>query len=440
MSAARVGVDGMNLAIPRGTGVATYARGLTHCLGQLGHPVDVVYGLNIAPTAAPIAREVEFFDQLQTERGGRIPKYPSIPWARQMLAAYRGFDAIEIPLTGRVLPGPLEERLPHFDRILNITDLFSIAARYFRNFGRFLTIRLPEPPPVMHWTYPVPIRLAGAQNIYTIHDLVPLRLPYTTLDHKPTHLRLLNEVLRQADHVCTVSETSRKDILDFFPNLAPERITNTYQAVLPRPRPLDAHEVDRIVRGAFDLTPGGYFLFFGSIEPKKNVGRLLQAYLSTDIVMPLVLVGARAWKSEAELALLKDRAPDDRRVRQIEYVPADALVTLIRGARAVVFPSLYEGFGLPMLEAMMLGTPVLTSREGSLPEVGGDAAYYVDAYEPRDIAAGLHRLATEDALCHELRALGLQRAALFDMAHYKQRVAAMYAALPAPHPGRANTP
>ena len=419
----------MNLAIPRGTGVATYARGLTHCLGELGYGVDVVYGMNIPAGADAVAREVGFFDQLETERGGKAPKYPSVPWARQMLAAARGYDAVEVPMSGRVLAGPLAERLPHFDRILNVTDLFAIASRYFRNFGRFLRIRVPDAPAVMHWTYPVPIRLEGAKNIYTIHDMVPLRLPYTTLDHKPTHLRLLQECLRIGDHICTVSETSRKDIMEFFPTLAPERITNTYQAVLPRPRPLGEDEVERTVRGAFDLEPRGYFLFFGSIEPKKNVGRLLEAYLSTDIAMPLVLVGARAWKSEAELALLKGRAAEDRRVRQMEYVPGDALATLIRGARAVVFPSLYEGFGLPMLEAMMLGTPVLTSREGSLPEVGGDAALYVDAYEPRDIAAGLRRLAEDDGLCADLRARGLVRAVAFDMAHYRERVAGMYAGL-----------
>ena len=429
----RVAVDGLNLAIPRGTGVATYARSLTQCLAGLGHPVDVLYGLGIAADASPAMREVEFFDRLETERGGWMPKYPSVGWGRQMLGAYRGATAFEIGLAGRVIPGSLAARLPAFARILNVTDLFSTASRFFRTFGRFMPVRIAggavPAPAVMHWTYPVPVTLQGARNIYTIHDLVPLRLPHTTLDHKPTHLRLLAECLRRADHIVTVSETSRKDLLDFFPAFPPSRVTNTYQAVaLPGRIPGDA-EVTALLDRAFDLERGGYFLFFGSIEPKKNVGRLLEAYLSTGLALPLVVIGARAWKSEGELSLLQHRPPDDRRIRRIDYVPSDTLVSLIRGARAVTFPSLYEGFGLPLLEAMALGTPVLTSREGALPEVGGDAALYVDAYDPRDIAAGLQRLAGDDALCASLRERGLARARLFDGARYRERIGALYAGI-----------
>ena len=255
---------------------------------------------------------------------------------------------------------------------------------------------------------------------------MPLRLPYTTLDNKPVHFHMLTECLRQADHIVTVSETSRRDILEFFPKLPPERVTNTYQAVTAPARLPSAAEVEQIVTGAFGLLPRSYFLFFGSIEPKKNVGRLLEGYLASGVDLPLVIVGARAWKSESELALLKHRPADDPQIRQIDYLPADVLATLIRGARAVVFPSLYEGFGLPVLEAMSLGTPVLTSREGSTPEVAGDAALLIDPYDPSDIAAGLQRLADDDVLCADLTERGLKQAAQFDMAHYRDRVSVMY--------------
>jgi glycosyltransferase involved in cell wall biosynthesis len=322
--------------------------------------------------------------------------------------------------------GEINQQLPAFDRVLNVSSLFQTANRYFRNFGRFMQVTMPDPPAIMHWTYPVPVTLRGARNIYTIHDLVPLRLPYTTLDNKPVHMQLLTECLRVGDHICTVSETSRADILQYFPHLPPERVTNTYQAVVPPRSTPTEHEMHRLVRGAFDLEPGRYFLFFGSIEPKKNIGRLLEAYLSTGIEMPLVLIGARAWKSEQELALLQHRPPGDRRVRQIDYVTQRTLVSLIRSARAVVFPSLYEGFGLPVLEAMALGTPVMTSREGSLPEVAGDAALFVDAYDPGDIGRGLERLAADNALCADLSIRGQSRAKAFDMEAYQTRLAEMY--------------
>ncbi|RYF22127.1 MAG: glycosyltransferase family 1 protein, partial [Oxalobacteraceae bacterium] len=334
-----IGIDGMNLAIPRGTGVATYARSLSHCVGELGHPVDIVYGLDIAATNDQRLREVQFLDLLENERGRKVPKFPSVGWARQMLDASLGLHATQIALSDRTITTPLASRLPRHDRIFNVQDLFGLASRYFRNFGRFLRIRMEDPPAIMHWTYPVPVTMVGSKNLYTIHDLVPLRMPYTTLDNKDFHFRLLNACFRDADHIVTVSETSRRDMLSFFPELLPERITNTYQSVTVSPRA--PAEIEAIVRGAFGLDLRSYFLFFGSIEPKKNVGRLLEGYLASENTMPLVIIGARAWKAESELALLKHRPAGDERIRQIDYVSADVLTALIGGARAVVFPSLY---------------------------------------------------------------------------------------------------
>ena len=425
-AAYRVGIDGLNLAIPRGTGIATYARSLSACVAGLGHPVDVLYGMEIPPGTAPAMRQVAFFDQLQTERGYRRPRYPSPRWFRLMLRAWRGLAATDIPIDGLVEARPLAERLPRFDRILNAESLFPLAGQYFRAFGRFLEVRMPNPPAIMHWTYPVPVAVAGSRNIYTVHDLVPLRMPYATLDHKPTHFRLLAECLRRGDHICTVSERSREDLFGFFPKADRDRVSNSYQAVLPPARTPSDAEVARLLHDGFQLRPGGYFLFFGSIEPKKNVARLLQAYLASDIETPLVIVTARGWQAATEAALLQNRDPADRRIRQIEYVSQDMLGTLVRGARAITFPSLYEGFGLPVLEAMLVGTPVLTTREGSLAEVAGDAALFVDAYDVDSIAAGLQRLATDDALCAELRARGLVQAQAFSMDRYRERVRAMY--------------
>lgn len=421
-AASRIGIDGYNLAIPRGTGVATYARSLSLCLRQLGHPIDALYGVTIEPGTPPAQRQVAFFDQLQTERGWKRPPYPSLRWARAMTQAWRGATATQIPIDGLVDPRAMADRLPAFDRIWNIDGLFGQSAQFFRTFHRFMPVRIPNPPAIMHWTYPVPVRLEGARNIYTLHDLVPLRLPFATLDHKPTYQALIAHILQHADHVCTVSERSRDDVLAFFPDTDPTRVTNTYQAIRPAP-PL--HDDTRILSDGFGLDPGRYLLFFGSIEPKKNVLRLLQGFLAADIPIPLVVVSARAWGNGPEAELLRS-ATERGRVRHIEYVPQDMLTTLVRGARAVAFPSLYEGFGLPVLEAMQLGTPVLTTREGSLPEVAGDAAEYVDAYDAASIGAGLHRLATDDARCATLRAQGPVQAARFSMDIFAARMRAVY--------------
>ena len=432
-AAMRIGVDGFNLAMPRGTGVATYARVLTQALAGMGHPVDVLYGLPIGPRTPALLREVIFFDSLDQEAARKRPAAMTPRWAKEALGLHPN-AAVPVPVTGRVLSEGFRGRMPAYDRILNVEDLFNRAERHFKRWGRFLRVTVPDPPAVMHWTYPLPVRLEGARNIYTMHDLVPLRMPYTTLDNKRGYARLIRGCLRWGDHVCTVSDASRRDIMDLF-GVPPDRITNTFQSAVPAPAPVQSDaELDGWLHGLFGLRGGGYFLFFGALEPKKNVGRLLEAYLASGLDTPLVVIGGRAWKSEGELRLIQ-AAPGSggvaaaQRVRQFEYMPRPWLTALVRGARAVVFPSLYEGFGLPVLEAMQLGTPVITSTESSLPEVAGEAALLVNPYDTAAIAAAMRRLDGDPALRANLSAAGLRQAQRFAMPEYQARLRALYAAV-----------
>ncbi|MBB2156296.1 glycosyltransferase family 4 protein [Gluconacetobacter diazotrophicus] len=425
----RIGVDGFNLALPRGTGVATYARTLTYCLKAMGNVVDVIYGMNISRRTPTDLREVIFFDSLDQEATGRLPKPFTLRWWQARKADIVGHVALDVPISGRVEARGFAHRMPAFDRILNVPDLYRSAARHFRHTGRFLTVTIPNPPAIMHWTYPLPIRLKGARNIYTIHDLVPLRLPYTTLDNKNYHFKLLRKIARQADAVCTVSEASRSEILSFFPDVS-DRVHNTYQSFQPALLPGNSHGLDSLpeIAGLFGLQTGRFFLFFGSLEPKKNLGRLIEAYLMARTECPLVIVGAMAWKSETELRFLATGLANGR-VRQLEYLPTPLLMALIRGARAVLFPSLSEGFGLPVLEALSFGTPVLTSREGALPEVAGPAALFVDAYDTSSITAGIEEMDRNDALRVRLGESGPLQAACFNMTRYEERLRKMYEAV-----------
>jgi glycosyltransferase involved in cell wall biosynthesis len=312
--------------------------------------------------------------------------------------------------------------------------LFLVAQRHFAMTGRFLPLRIERPPQIMHWTYPVPVKLEGARNLYTVHDLVPLRLPYTTLTGKRNFNRLLRRCVAEADHLCTVSEFSREDIISQC-GIDPSRISNTYQATsLPPEIERESFEDSaRQVKGLFNLDPRGFFLFFGALEPKKNLGRLLEAYLGLRVETPLVLVGARAWMSEGEMALLP---ANDRRIVRLDYLGRNALLRLVRTARAVLFPSIFEGFGLPVLEAMQLGTPVLTSQRSSLPEVAGDAALLVDPYSTASIADGIARLNDDLVLRDRLSRLGPQQAAAFSQEAYLKRLEAMYIAVLAGEPRR----
>jgi glycosyltransferase involved in cell wall biosynthesis len=359
----------------------------------------------------------------------------AVPWGFRSLVPP---SVSELPLSGRVVSDDFRHRLPSYSRLLNSRNLFVLAHNHFNVWGQPLRIRVPRPPRIMHWTYPLPIEVVGAKNIYTLHDLVPLRLPHTTTDHKRRYLKLMQAIAKRADHIVTVSEASQKDIVDIL-NVAPERVTNTYQAVdFPASvTSMSKAQAQAEVRGFLGLPFNSYFLFFGAIEPKKNVGRLIEAFLAADVKSPLIIVGKKAWKSEQELRLLglgaerlgstkAQSESESRRIIHVDYVPLSLLVSLIRGAKAVVFPSLYEGFGLPVLEAMTLGTPVITSTAASLPEVAGDAALLVDPYERQSITQAIRRLDSDPALCAALAARGLVQAALFSPEIYRGRLKALY--------------
>ncbi len=417
------------MAMPRGTGVATYGRELSRTLGNMGNSVDVLFGMVIGTRTPELLREILFFDNLDQAPPLKAPIPMSARWLREVLGSPWGIYATEVPITGRVVADALASRMPHYNRVLNAPNLFNVANRYFRRTKHFLQVRVANPPQVMHWTYPLPILLEGAYNIYTMHDLVPLRLPYTTLDNKRTYLRLIRGCLRWGDHVCTVSEASRRDILSLF-SVQENRVTNTYQTAGLPEEVKPGEDIEGWLARLFGLSHKGYFLFYGALEPKKNIGRMIQAYLASGVKTPLVIVGGRSWKAENELRLIvgQDGKPTQvaTHIHLLEYMPSAWLGTLVRGARGVLFVSLYEGFGLPVLEAMQLGTPVLTATTSSLPEVAGDAALLVDPYDTGAIADGLRALDNDPALQARLSGAGLRQARQFTPERYGERLRALY--------------
>ena len=198
----RIGVDGYNMASPRGTGVATYGRTLSAAIRDLGYGVDLICGLPISPSAPSELRESLFYGRLAEET------LPRKSWRTRLRAAMTmplSRTLIEIPVSGRVIDRDFAERLPPFDRLFNRAAIFERCARHFRRYGRFMTLRMPSPPDIMHWTYPLPLKLAGARNIYTLHDLVPLRLPHTSLEDKSYYDALVRACVTNGDHVVTVS-------------------------------------------------------------------------------------------------------------------------------------------------------------------------------------------------------------------------------------------
>lgn len=431
----RIMIDGRNLNLEKGTGVATYARNLSYCLHDMGHQVEVLYGNRAAPGYSDLMKEIAFFDT----NAGDVPDWLRVLRAmKESILAPFGYEAIKVPITGTVIADTFKSRLPYYDTIYNSPDLFRKAHGLFGLFKRMHKVYMPNKPDLMHWTYPLPLYIPGIPNVYTLHDLVPLRLPYTTLDNKRKYLRLVSKIAERADHIVTVSESAKTDILSML-NIPEDRITNTYQSVsIPDKYANKAPEiVQREVEGTFGLEYKNYLLFWGSIEPKKNIGRIIESYLSSGVKTPLVIVGAQAWKSEEELKLLYDdnirslvqignETKYKNKVIQLSYAPFPLLVSLIKGAKATIFPSLYEGFGLPVLESMMLGTPVITSNTASIPEVAGDAALLVNPYDTRQLADAIITLDSDELLRNELSRRGFEQAKLFSEDNYKAKLKSVY--------------
>ena len=282
----RIAIDGYNLALTHGTGVTTYGYVLADMLRSLGHEVEAIFG--IPAGGKPETRELLFFERLGFGPR-RFKPNDIIDISVATAGSFGAKTPYRIPDNGMVDRRAFVGQLPQFNALWTLPHMFEVGRARFLATSRFLTIKLPNPPQVMHWTYPVPVRMAGCPNIYTLHDLVPLKLPHTTLDDKRYYYRMVQECVRSADHICTVSNASRADILDIF-GADPDKVTNTYQSS-PSPAGMadDPAEDQAMVRGIFDLEPGSYFLFFGALDPKKNLNRILDAFLTAQTDRPLVV-------------------------------------------------------------------------------------------------------------------------------------------------------
>lgn len=428
--------DGLNISLKKGTGIATYVRSLIQTAQNIGVTTGVVHSIQGNLPKAPLLREVALFDDSAAYSLSKMAN--TRRWVRRRIAAPFGVKPTLIPLTGAVIVKSQQSNLGGADLFYASNDVFQLARKHFKLYGDSLKLKFDQKPDLWHCTYPMPIKVRGALNICTIHDLVPLRLPYLTEDNKRYHYNLLRHIAKSADHIVTVSEQSRRDIINIL-NVEESRVTNTYQSVhIPlsfRSKPDDV-AADEIA-GVFNLNWKKYFLFFGAFEPKKNLSRLIEAYLSAKLDLPLIIVGAPGWQGDQTQQLIdderfrfysrtQDRIIPGRQIHRFDFVSYPLLVSLIRGARAVLFPSLYEGFGLPILEAMQLGTPVLTSTEGSVPEVAGKAALMVDPYDTDALRKNIKALACDTDLCNHLASAGLKQAELFSPERYQLAVGSLY--------------
>lgn len=292
-------------------------------------------------------------------------------------------------------------RFPHNSRLL----------RFFFSFPRLIK---QEPVDIFFCQFNAPPGLK-CKIVTVIHDVSFLRVPETFPLRMRTQMVIMTKrTALRSSHLITPSEYSRLDLIAAY-NLPDDKVSTVHLAAPKWYAPVsDPSELARI-REKYGLDDE-YILCVGTIQPRKNLVRLIEAYsslLKRGVEMPrLVLTGRIAWLSGDSVTAAAVNGIKDR-VKFTGFVPDEDMPALYSAATAFVYPSYFEGFGLPPLEAMQCGTPVIVGDRTSLPEVVGDAALLVDPFDVNAIAAALERVVTDEALREDLRRKGLEQARKF---------------------------
>ena len=277
-----------------------------------------------------------------------------------------------------------------------------------------------------HYVLPPLVR---CRSVVTIHDCIHLMFPQY-LPGKLAYVYARGSMwsaAHKADRILTVSEASKRDILRFF-NVPPDKVSVIYNAIDERfLSPANAERME-LVRQRYQLDHP-FILYVGNIKPHKNIERLIDAFgrarSQCQDDLKLIIIGDEISKYPA-LRQSVHKHKLDKHVRFLGFQPMETLAAFYRLARAFVFPSLYEGFGLPPLEAMACGSPVVTSNVSSLPEVAGGAALLVDPYDADAIANGIVQAVTDDALRADLIKRGLERARSFSWTQSVKKIHEIY--------------
>lgn len=268
---------------------------------------------------------------------------------------------------------------------------------------------------VLHVQYTAPL-FASCPVVTTIHDISFEHYPEYFTKKERAFLKVgVRQTAKSAAKIITVSEYSKRDIMETY-KIPEDKVKVTYNSIDQSFRVIDDKRQLENVAAKYGIG-GDYILAVGNLQPRKNIPRLLQAYRRLredhpDITAKLVVVGRKAWLYESIFEELKGfRYVDD--VILTDYVPKEDLPLLYNAAKLFVYPSIFEGFGLPVLESMACGTPVITSKTSCLPEIAGNAAVLVDPFQVEDIAEAMSRLLSSNTKLIEHSTKGLLRAQEF---------------------------
>jgi glycosyltransferase involved in cell wall biosynthesis len=285
----------------------------------------------------------------------------------------------------------------------------------WRYFSAPLKLKSMKQLDIVHDTYEIGTLSFKApfKKIITVHDLSPFLFPDTFSSRAVLlHKLLFSKTLQSVDKIITVSECSKRDLVTYF-NVPEDKIKVIFNGVDTKFKPLNKDEVNEFLKKYNLNFP--FILFVGTLEPRKNLPALFKAYYqlkNKNINHKLVIAGKKGWKYQ-DIFETVNKLNLNNDIIFTDYIPENDLPALYNAADVFVYPSIYEGFGLPPLEAMACGTPVVTSNISSLPEVVGNAGITVDPKDIDMLATALYEALTNDSLMKEMTKKGLERAKLF---------------------------
>lgn len=321
--------------------------------------------------------------------------------------------------------GPVNWRLYYGDYPLGDYDVTKCLGQV-EAYGEYWKAKLERfSPDVLHihdpfgWSTPLHRKHAEVPTVLTVYDLIPLRLEKHYLQQCPVWMRRgyqhVTDLIRQADHIVAISEHTRKDVHELL-DVDLERISVAYAGPSPLTGLTPSREVAAELRKQFNLS-GGFILSVSGFDYRKNLARMLKSYSLLDPKLrqryPFVVVCRLLPTEEEELRHKTERLGIADQIVFTNYVGDDELAALYSTATVQFFPSIYEGFGMPVLDAMHFGLPVITSPCSSLSEVAGDAAAFVDPLDANHMARTLTRILEDSALREQMRQRGLERASAF---------------------------
>lgn len=426
----KIAIDGFNLGMIEGTGIATYGRELASVLTGAGHDVCPIYGFE---RVAHDTQEgySQFIQRLGVD--GQASKMDILKWLPKFLSGIplyllqRPFKVHEVLVNEKIALGKVKSKIPNYSMLLNSPSIYRISQAYSFFLSRNLQLKLPKDVDIFHLTCPLPISALKIPKVVTVHDIIPLVAPASTTVNLRHYCSMVKTSISDASMIFAVSETAKNDLINFY-NISDDKVHVTYQSVdIPKEyRDLNSKDISLYLQKVYKdrIKYKNYFLFYGAVEPKKNVEQIINAFSRANTDFPIVIVGKNGWLHN-EVDRLVAKMPRSK-VLRIPYLPFSELMFLLKGARGLVFPSFYEGFGLPVLEAMQMGCPVITSNVSSLPEVGGDAVHYVDPYDVKSISDAIEKFCDDSEYVEDLITKGYVQSQKFSSDNYLARLQAGY--------------